>query len=670
MTLTNTNTRPPLGGEPRRQEARKRRHESEKLSAERPLPTSGSNEEELQYGSAQPTSFTKGLSHDAYGLVSREDYERFVSAIVTPDTTLTDVHIAAEDPDMSKYRRWESPLAGHYFENQGPDPDAVAMAPAPKLGRSELCAEMAVLYVMALVRDLSFEKLSDPTTTLKYSYPPKHPRAGTSATATATVGDLVDELRKLSWFDPNAKPVGFYGKHLTRHETQRRAAAWDGSNGLTVETLFRGSTAGAKKGPYISQFMLLGAGAKPLSGIIPFGAQAIDQKVMIADDKVDFMTDWAGWLQVQNGHKPPSVNHSGARWITSPRDLATYVHFDQLYQAYFNACLILLESGFGKHVDAGAPITRKRGHAADGFATWGGPHVLSLLTEVASRALRAVRRQKFQIHRRARPEVLAARLTQTANGATLGMDNMAITALRSMLKELGEDDPTDIKRPGVLLHWIAEHNTAQNKTKGRDATDKTVVKNDSKNFLLPMAFSEGSPMHPAYGAGHATVAGACVTILKAFFESEIPLADVFEGVTDFQLVKTDGKSFTSGVPFGDTTVAEELDKLAANISIGRNMAGVHYYSDYYDSLRMGERIAAGILEEQMLDYTEPLQLSFKSYDGDDITIGTNGGSTAAAVMFMVNGDDNPAARDEWWLRHVREYGTGTLQVASAQVAAA
>ena len=25
-------------------------------------------------------------------------------------------------------------------------------------------------------------------------------------------------------------------------------------------------------------------------------------------------------------------------------------------------------------------------------------------------------------------------------------------------------------------------------------------------------------MHPAYGAGHATVAGGCVTMLKAFFE--------------------------------------------------------------------------------------------------------------------------------------------------------
>ena len=36
--------------------------------------------------------------------------------------------------------------------------------------------------------------------------------------------------------------------------------------------------------------------------------------------------------------------------------------------------------------------------------------------------------------------------------------------------------------------------------------------------LLPIAFPEGSPLHTAYGSGHATVAGACVTMLKAFFD--------------------------------------------------------------------------------------------------------------------------------------------------------
>lgn len=49
------------------------------------------------------------------------------------------------------------------------------------------------------------------------------------------------------------------------------------------------------------------------------------------------------------------------------------------------------------------------------------------------------------------------------------------------------------------------------------------------SYLLPMAFPEGSPLHSSYGSGHATVGG-------------------------------------------------ELDKLASNVGIGRNISGVHWRS--------------------------------------------------------------------------------------------
>ena len=61
---------------------------------------------------------------------------------------------------------------------------------------------------------------------------------------------------------------------------------------------------------------------------------------------------------------------------------------------------------------------------------------------------------------------------------------------------------------------------------------------------------------------------------------------------------------------------------SSTISIGRNMAGVHYFSDYYDSLRMGEEIAIGILEEQALCYkTDPFVLSVPTFDGEVRRIG-------------------------------------------------
>ncbi|HAC66125.1 MAG TPA: hypothetical protein DCF68_21975 [Cyanothece sp. UBA12306] len=143
----------------------------------------------------------------------------------------------------------------------------------------------------------------------------------------------------------------------------------------------------------------------------------------------------------------------------------------------------------------------------------------------------------------------------------------------------------------------------------------------TQTALLPMAFPEGSPMHPAYGAGHATVAGACVTMLKAFFDTDalfvkrndqltiiepsekletdqaIAYVPVLDPTT--QLSSLNDSVFSITEPL---TVGNELNKLAANISIGRDMAGVHYYTDYIDSLIMGEKIALGILLEQSLSY--------------------------------------------------------------------
>ena len=157
-------------------------------------------------------------------------------------------------------------------------------------------------------------------------------------------------------------------------------------------------------------------------------------------------------------------------------------------------------------------------------------------------------------------------------------------------------------------------------------------------------------MHPAYGAGHATVAGACVTILKAYFDTGAVLAQTAGAGSEVKfkrLESTDtpvafrapalpGPLPGEGVPAGNLdvsvpvpshtdqflTLEGELNKLAANISIGRNMAGVHYYSDYYDSLRMGEEIALGVLEEQALTYpTDPFVLSVPTFDGEIRRIG-------------------------------------------------
>jgi hypothetical protein len=183
------------------------------------------------------------------------------------------------------------------------------------------------------------------------------------------------------------------------------------------------------------------------------------------------------------------------------------------------------------------------------------------------------------------------------------------------------------------------------------------------NLLLPMAFPEGSPMHPAYGAGHATVAGGCVTMLKAFFDmyddcDSGKLRVLKLGDKDYFVPNNNGTKLKNvdDIPL---TIQGELDKLAANISIARNMAGVHYYSDYYDSLRMGERVAVGILMEQCPSYGDEVEMTFDSFDGDRITIYGEAGSCPSLSVMDSNGTATSA--QDWWLRHtLGEETSGTL----------
>jgi len=250
--------------------------------------------------------------------------------------------------EWPRFRVWESPFAGHYFEIEGPDPAATAMAPAPRLGDSELTSEIAEVYAMALVRDMRFDELNDPTAKLYWidaidGSQQRYQIDGRDA----TVQDLVDALNKLDWFDPKGKPMGGLhkapGSHeLSKQEQARREARKPKDRGLTADDLFRGSTTGCEANDYISQFLLIGAGETLQSGGIPFGAQEIDQKLREARPGLDYMTSFSEWLDVQNGVDLSQLdvfeqNDGGARrkFLETPRDLATYVHIDQLYQAYF-----------------------------------------------------------------------------------------------------------------------------------------------------------------------------------------------------------------------------------------------------------------------------------------------------------------------------------------------
>jgi hypothetical protein len=135
-----------------------------------------------------------------------------------------------------------------------------------------------------------------------------------------------------------------------------------------------------------------------------------------------------------------------------------------------------------------------------------------------------------------------------------------------------------------------------------------------------MAFPEGSPTHPAYGAGHATVAGACVTILKCWFKESTKLVDI--GLDPVEPTP-DALALIpyTGPDAGELTVGGELNKIASNVALGRNTAGVHWRSDGSESLKLGEQVAINLLREARGCYNEVFDgFSLTKFDGSTITV--------------------------------------------------
>jgi hypothetical protein len=355
---------------------------------------------------------------------------------------------------------------------------------------------------------------------------------------------------------------------------------------VTAQTLFRGDTPGELAGPYISQFFLQPA---------PFGALAVNdtngnlaQQYIAYKPGIDYMTQPDNWRAVQDGQatvSPPPRDQPlplpfGPNQMLGPRCLfngrcgSAFVHVDELYQAYFMAALNLLDNLKFDSYDINNPYNDSRTQV--GFGTFGNPHVATLVAEVATRALKAVWYQKWFVHRALRPEAYG------------GLVHYKLTANR--------DYPL---HPDVL---------------GSQAVRQTFK--TFGTYFLPQAFPEGCPQHPSYGSGHATVAGACATIIKAFFREEMKMPDPVVSSPD----GTRLLAYT-GPDADQLTLGGEANKIAGNVGMFRNHAGVHWRSDHVQSILLGEQLAISILEDQKKLYNEDFKgWTFTKFDGNKITI--------------------------------------------------
>ncbi|WP_193196465.1 vanadium-dependent haloperoxidase [Nostoc sp. MG11] len=359
---------------------------------------------------------------------------------------------------------------------------------------------------------------------------------------------------------------------------------------VTPQTLFRGTVTyvdqndksgrtakhvtppGVLVGPHISQFALLN---------IPWGVQFIPPVIRTALPGNDFLTDYEEWLNVQNGGTPRAIQYDPVRrYVSTIRDLSEFSHAPGA--AFSGAALILgsspnandpLSSGIGAPFNSGNPfIKSKTQQGGNGSFALG--HLEALLSLGRSRAIRAAYWQKFYVHRTLRPEAY-----------------------------------------GGLVH-----NNIVNKTKyptHRDILNsQALARSFSKfgSYLLPHGYPEGSPIHSSYVGGAASIAGVSATLLKAYFDEDFVIPNP---------VVPDPNDPTKVIPYtGEPlTVGGELNKLAANYTLGRGHGGIHWRTDGSAGIALGEEIAISILKDERLGYNEKFNgFTFTKFDGMKVTV--------------------------------------------------
>ncbi|HEX7149874.1 MAG TPA: vanadium-dependent haloperoxidase [Thermoanaerobaculia bacterium] len=505
-TTTSTPRTSPLSGTSRAErvyQARLRAAEAVRTQSEPAMPVNGDEERyPLKWG-----RYSKGLPHDALGNPDAPSYKAYLEAVLDPE------HERLERIPLGGYLKLANPQAAHSIDLVGPDSSQLAMPAPPAFASAWQAAELTELYWHAALRDVPFAA---------YDTDPLVARACT-------------ELNKLS--------------------------DYRGPKAVTPATLFRGNSVAARRGPYVSQFLVRDVAMAPIR---------VQQKIRTATPGHDWMTEPSDWLNIQNGQLAPVPDFDKTpRYTRSGRDLSEYMHRDFTYQVGMCATAQLFK--MSAPLDGGVPY--QYSITQGGFVTFGASDIFHLVATVANLSLKAAWYQKWLVHRHARPEELGGRV--------------------HFAKTKKERSP--------LHREILE------------ADVLGLIHDKHKSFLLPQAHPQGSPAHPAYPSGHAVIAGACATVLKACFAESWVLPGCVtpspDGLT-LQPYKNE-----------ELTVGGELDKMAENVAFGRNFAGVHWRFDAIEGLLLGEAYAIRYLQELKLMSPEVFTgFSLTRFDGKRVTV--------------------------------------------------
>lgn len=325
---------------------------------------------------------------------------------------------------------------------------------------------------------------------------------------------------------------------------------------LTPSTIFRGQSHGDLIGPYISQFLYLD---------YKEGGFTRNQKYP-SYGPTNFMVTFATTLSVENGTVTESFGpQTPAKYILDGRDLSIVVHADEPFLLGYHAALVLFT--LNTPINPGIPINANNGPF---------------------------------INLTARPDV------EISIGTVTRYALLAAWCFKNRALFLRPEE-------GGIIVERSRLNIPENPQLSPEILTNPIL-NDIfalySNHLLPQAYPEGSPAHPSWPSGHATIIGANITILKFFFDGSTPMALFAPDATGANLVPTGIMS----------NVNNELNKLASNCAIGRNWAGIHYRTDAINGIKLGEKIALEYLGKHIKAYPQKVKVSLRLYCGKKVTI--------------------------------------------------
>lgn len=513
---------------------------------------------------------TKSFEHDGTtGLLTPfgvQNYQQLVTAINANFPKQAPFNAVSRVPNSGKF---VNPQAGNMLTLEGVPNNLIPLPLFPLLSTPQAAALIIELYLQAICRSVFFADYG---------------------TGVGTDADLL------------------HGGSITANAAAILTALGPAYTGPTIGgvvtpgLLFKIAGFDALVGPYVSQFLYLS---------VPIEFQPTRQFLPLVDiaSPKEFGVSFADFIAIQDGLTPapyPPNNFSGTRYIVDGRDLTTLVHGDGPGEIYFYTANILLKNNFPR-----SPVLPYFNGTMPNEAAFVGMAITDIYGALFGATLECLKHawaHKWRGDRVLRPDAFGG-LVQRVQVTGMNPFNLDQSIFATYGTSAG---------PINLLAWVKSYNMIQQ----TNTVLNPLTPPAAETFLLSQMYPEGSPVHPSYPAGHAVYSGACITILKAFFNDQAFIKD------HVVPVKPDPNNPTQLVPLpaaegaNELTVGGELNKQAYDIAMGRNSAGIHYRVDGLQGILLGEQVALNYLRDHARFYNEQNFIGFEltTFSGQRVRI--------------------------------------------------